>query len=329
MGRQVGETFREWFAPALDHFAPWLKSDLDTYRPAIAALRRLLHEHCPEIVDETQGMAEAAGLNQDLMLGLRYFNELRQRIAPGCSGLFLADSDRGPLLARTCDIEPDFSAEIQLLRISRPDDGPATALTTYLVLTGGVGVNEYGLAMTGSSASAKTPGGHDGLPIAVLNHLVMTRCRRAEDVRQLLSQHRVSRKGAVELVCDAVGASVMVELVSGRRIIQTRRRPDRDWQACSNFCFSKELTTAAGPSYLQSAYARYGRMVHQVGEGLMPRTVEGVKQLFREVAQPGMVSPAEHCTFRTAYAFVIEAANRKMHLSPGHPAETDCIEVAL
>ena len=330
MGEQVGEAFRDRFELVLDRFAPWLASDLDGLRPEIAGLRRLLGDHCPELIEETEGMARAVGLDPDLMLGLRYFNELREHAAPGCSGLFLAESDCGPLLARTCDIEPDLSAEIQLLRVNRPDDGPATVLVTYLVLTGGVGLTEHGLAMTGSSATPKvnSPRG-EGLPIAVVNHLLMTRCRGVEDARELLETHQVRGKGAVELVCDESGKSVMVEYVPGQPTIVTERAADRDWQACSNFCFSGGLTNSMDARYLQNAYARYGRVVHQVGEGIMDRSVDGVKQLFLEISQPGMVCPEEHCFFHTAYAFVIDVRARKMHLCPGHPAKEEYMEIVL
>ena len=330
MGQQVGETFRHWFEASLDRFAPWLVEELDRYRPAIAEIRGILEVYCPELNEETEGMAEAVGFEPDLMLGLRYFNELRERMPePGCSGLFIADSDAGPVLARTCDIEPGFSQDVQLLRVNRPDDGPATVLVTYVVLTGGVGFNEHGLAMTGSSATPKKRARKDGLPIAVLNHLLMTRCRDVEEAARLLAQHRVSGKGAVELVCDASGASMMVEFVPGQAATETRRRPDGDWQACSNFCFSKGLVNRAGPDYLANAYARYGRIVHQVGEGFMDRTVEGVKLLLTDIAQPGMVCHEPHCTFRTAYAFVVEVRNRKMHLAMGHPAENRFFEIGL
>ncbi len=329
MGRQIGEEFREWFRPALDHFASWLVEEPDRYRPGVAYVRRVLAAHCPELGDETLGMAEGAGLEPDLMLGLRYFNELKACLEPGCSGVFIADSDRGPLLARTCDIEPDFSAEIQILRVNRPDNGPHAITTTYLILSGGVGLNAHGLALTGSSAAAQGPAGKDGLPTAVINHLILTRCRTVAHVCDLLAQVRVRGKGAVELVCDAAGASALIELPPGRAPILTHRLADRAWQACSNFCFSKTLANRAGPGHLQNAYGRYGRIAHQAGDGLMERTVDGMKGLLRDIAQPGMVCPEEPSPFRTAYAWIAEPANGRLHAAPGHPGEHEFFEVTL
>ncbi|MDP6357561.1 MAG: C45 family autoproteolytic acyltransferase/hydrolase [Planctomycetota bacterium] len=328
MGQQIGEEFRDWFEPIREHFASWLVDDFEKHQPAIAGLRALLLEHCPELNEETEGMAEAVGFESDFMLGLRFFNEIRQ-FSPGCSGFFITDSDAGPLLARTCDIEPDISQEIQLLRTNRPPDGPDTVLATYLGLTGGVGLNEHGLAMVGSSATPRTAAPPKGLPIAMVNHLMITRCSSLEEVSSLLAAHPVKGKGAVELLSDARGASMMVEFVPGRRPILTPRGEDRSWQACSNFCFSKGLTDRSGPAYLENAYTRYGRMVHQVGEGVMERTLEGVKQLILEISQPGLVCPEEHCFFHTAYSFIVETNSRCMHVCPGHPADNDYFKVRL
>lgn len=329
MGRQMGETFRDWFAPTLEHFAPWLVREPETWAPAVATVRAILEQHAPELIEETEGMAEGAGLDGTTMLGLRYFNELRKYGPPGCSGLFIARTDRGPLLARTCDIEPDISAEIQLVRVCRPDGGPDTILVTYLPLTGGVGLNEHGLALAGSSATAVGTPEAEGVPLAVVNHLMMHRCADTAEACETASSFSVRGKGAVEIVCDGSGASALLEFAPGHETILNPRRTSRSWQVCSNFCFSPELVNAAGPAYLENAYARYGRIMHQVAEGFMSRTLAGVKQLFADIAQPGPICHEPHGAFRTAYTFVIELRHRTMHLCPGHPAENDYMEISL
>jgi len=249
---------------------------------------------------------------------------LRQRQPPGCTGLYLADSDAGPLLARTCDLEPDVSAEIQLLRRDLPEHGPATLTITYLGLTGGVGVNEHGFGLTGSSASARPPAGWQpspsALPGGLLNYLVMHQARSVTEATELLARHPFAGKGANLVLGDASGTSAFVELLPGQGTRVSLRRAGRDWQACSNFCYSPDLVPAVGPAYLENAYTRYGRLVHQVDEGFMPRTLAGVKALFTDLAQPGPVVPREHCTLHTAYAFVVELARRRLHFTPGHPA---------
>jgi len=162
MGRQIGEEFREHFAPVLDHFAAWLRDDLDAYRPAAGAIRALVLEHCPELQEETLGMAEAVGFEPDLMLGLRFFNELRH-YRTGCSGAFISDAAEGPLLVRTCDIEPDIGAPMAignflLMNRCRSLD-EATGLLSRLTMRGKAAVLLI-CDETGSSALVELASGH-------------------------------------------------------------------------------------------------------------------------------------------------------------------------
>jgi len=321
MGSRLGATFRDWFPRVFERFAEWLGREFETYRPGIAALRELIEHHAPELMEETEGLADALALDPDLVLGYRYFNDLRRFMAVGCSGFFLAGTDAGPLLVRTCDIEPDLSQDVQVAHLRRPAEGPATIALTYLSLTGGTGINEHGLGLVGSSATAKGMLHRRGLPGALLCHLILTRCRTVAEACAMAGEHEVRGGGSVLLVADATGASALLELAPGRPIRVHRRPADRDWQACSNFCFSADLENLAGPAYLGNAYARYGRMAHQLGEGFLPRTLLGAKRLVLDIAQPGLVCHEPQCFFRTAYAFVAELAGRRLHLVPGHPAE--------
>lgn len=329
MGEQVGEAYGDLLRQCLDQFAPWLAEDVDRYRPAIGRVRSLVAQHCPEVNDETEGMASGAGMESDLMLGLRHFNQIREYEGQGCTGLFLATTDHGPLLGRTCDIEPGFSAEIQLARVCRPDTGVETATVTYLPLTGGIGLNAFGVALTGSSASATGASGGTGVPGSVLNHLILSTCRTVSDVLSLAERWQCGGKGAVELVCDAAGASALLEVLPGQTVRARVRHDDRDWQACANFCFSPDLRNAPGPDYIGNAYARYGRIAHMVGEGFSPRSLDGMKQTLLDVSQPGLVCHEPSCSFRTAYTFVAEPAGGRLHVCPGHPAENEYFTLSV
>jgi hypothetical protein len=329
MGRQIGEEFRELLPQVIDHFARWLVEEAERYAPAIDRLRGVVAEHCPEILDETLGMAQSAGIDPDLMLGYRYFNEVRNYEGEGCSGVFVADGAEGPLLGRTCDIERDISAEIQICRVCRPTGGIRTLLVTYLGLTGGVGFNEHGIGLTGSSAGAVPLEAAQGLPTGVMNHLITSRCRTLEEVRELLGRHTMRCKGAIELVCDADGNSMLVELATGHPPLTVPRAPGRTWQVCSNFFASDRVPIRRNPYYLESAYARYGRMVHLLDSGRAGRSVAGVKALIEDIAQPGLVAPEDHCLLFTAYAFVADLRARTLHVCPGNPAQARYFEVTL
>ena len=328
MGRQYGEELRKPLKKGLHHYARWLVEDPDAYAPALEELAPLLQAHCGSLLQETKGMAEGSGIPEAVMLGYRFFNEVRRRMPEGCSAVFLAEAKEGPLLGRNCDLEPDVSHDIQVCRTCRPEGGSATITTTYVGMGSGPGLNEHGLGFGGASAHTDARYGNAGLPGAVLCHLLLHECRDVTDARALMAKHAFLGKPANILVGDESGASVLFEFAPGRPPVQSPRRPDRNWQACTNFFVSGEVPIQPDPEYLQSAYARYGRIVHQLGEGLMEHSVAGLQQLLTEIAQPGLCR-TEDPKCRTAYSEVNDLRARRMYVSPGHPADAAYEEVCL
>ena len=320
-GTQLGEAFRDDWQRCLDYYAAWLRDDFDTYRPAVDKLRARAQAECPHVIDESRGVADALDWKPDFTFGFRVFNEVKY-FMPGCSGLYLADSEHGPLIARTCDLETDISGEIQLCRIVRSPDGPDMVTTTYLPVIGTVGFNADGVGLIGSSAASHGEPPESGAAISFLNMRMLSQCASLDDALDLTRDVTVCGKGAIQVAGDAHGASAILEYATGRPVMQTPRRDDRVWQACTNFCISPGIKPLAGPTYLGNAYARYGYMMHHLDERDPPRTVDAVKQLLTELAQPGAVCEADHCWFNTVYAWVVELKHGVMHLAPGHPANT-------
>ena len=329
MGRQLGEAFSEQLAQCVEHYAPWLVADLDRYRPAISQIRELLASHCPELNEETAGLAESSGIDADTLLGYRFFNEVRQRMVEGCSVVYIANSDAGPLLGRNCDLSATVDPDIQLCRTCRPKHGESKITTTYLGMAGGVGVNSAGLGTGGASAHTGERCGDDGLPGQVLNFLVLHRCRSAAGARDLLSRHPFDGKSCNLVAGDCRGGSVLFEITPGRVAEQVDRPAGQDWQICTNFFTSGRTPIDPEASYLESAYARYGRLAHCLGSRLVERSVSGIKQLLTDIAQPGLCIPTEHVSLKTAYSQVMELSSGRMHLTGGHPSETAWHEVSL
>ncbi len=329
MGLQLGEAFAEKLHQCLERYASWLLADLGRYQPAIGQIRDLLSTHAPELIDETEGLAESTGVDPDALLGYRFFNEVRDRVAEGCSVVYIADSDAGPLLGRNCDLSATFDPDIQLCRTCRPDDGQTKITTTYLGMAGGIGVNAAGLGTGGASAHTPERYGDEGLPGQVLNFLLLHSCRNTNEARDLLSRRAFLGKSNNLIAGDRTGASALFEMAPGRISLQVDRPTDQDWQICTNFFTSGRTPIDPQPLYLESAYARYGRMSHGLGSGLVDRSVSGLKQLLVEIAQPGLCIPEEHVTLKTAYSQVMELTSGRMHITPGHPAEAPWQEVSL
>ena len=329
MGRQLGDAFLDQLKQCIDHYASWLVADLDRYRPAIGQIRALLSSHAPELLEETEGLAESSGVDADTLLGYRFFNEVKERVAEGCSVVYIANSDAGPLLGRNCDLSATFDPDIQLCRTCRPDCGQTKVTTSYLGMAGGIGVNASGLGTGGASAHTPERYGDEGLPGQVLSFLLMNACSDVPEARALLSRHAFLGKSQNLIAGDRGGASVLLEMAPGRISEQIDRPPDQDWQICTNFFTSGRTPIDAQPLYLESAYARYGRMSHGLSSGLVDRSASGLKQLLTDIAQPGLCIPQDHVTLKTAYSQVMELSSGKMHITPGHPAEVTWEEISL
>ena len=324
IGCQVGETFRQELATCVERYF-YGRLDVEKCAPAIKALKGILSEHCPEVIEETQGMAHAAGIAPDVMLGYRFFNEVKQRMNEECSVIFLAQTPDGPLLGRNCDLGTGDSS-MQICHVCRPTDGTASIATSYLGMLG-QGLSGHGLVVGGASAHASKSFGAEGLPGAVLSHMLNRDCRIVQDAIALLGRHKFLGKGANVIVGDATGASALFEFVAGCTPPATPRRDDRDWQACTNFFFSPEIPNRPKADYLENAYARYGRVEHQLEERRIPRSFDTLKQLLSDIAQPG------HCcaegALHTAYSTIMNPKQRTLHLAAGNPNEVAFEEFAL
>ncbi len=73
MGEQVGAAFPGELNACMNRFTPWLTADLDSYRPAIREIRDLLRTVCPDLIEETEGMARGAAMEPEPLLGYRFF----------------------------------------------------------------------------------------------------------------------------------------------------------------------------------------------------------------------------------------------------------------
>jgi hypothetical protein len=326
MGRQLGEALGPQIREAQERFAPWLVREADRYAPALARLRALLEQHCPDVLDEALGMAEGAGMSPEVGLGYRLFNQVSLYLNNGCSVVFVRETDRGPLLGRNCDLGPQ-ELDLQLCHVRRPTGQPATIETTYVGLVAGLCLNEFGLGTAGASAPAVVQG-HEGLPGPVLSHRLMHECRTVAQGRALLAGLTFLGKPANYIVADETGDSALFEFVPGlppRKVTPAHA----DWQGCTNFLLSEaEVSPTVGSAFARNAYARYGRIAHLLGQNLMARSVDGLHGLLCDIAQPGPVCPPEDGLI-TAYSHLMDLRARTMHLWPGHPAQVAPVAVTL
>ena len=330
MGQQLGEEFKEALTECVNRYF-YNRLDTKQCEPGVRKIEAIMKEHCPELIDETEGIAQAAGLDYTGVLGYRFFNEVKYFVdedctpQQDCSAVFLASDADGPMLARNCDLARFDDRVVQLCRVSRPTEGPASVLLSYLAMLTGSGLNEYGLAIGNASVHTTKTFGNEGIPGGVLYHLLISKCKTVADATDILSKYPCLGKGANTLIADAQGNSTLFELVAGRIAPMTPRRKDRDWQACMNHYFSPEVPNRPKPDYLQNSYARYGRVHHMLEDNDMPRSFDTIREVIREISQPGPVA----LDLNTGYSTIAAAKQKTLYLADGPPLKTEYEPITL
>jgi len=323
IGQQFGESLRTTLHQFVDGFVPWMHTDATRVAIAAGKLRDYCRKAgCPEILDESSGIAEGAALAPDMVLSLRFLTELGLLAAPSCSVVFLADSDHGASLSRNEDIEPDLSVEVQVCHTARPSDGPATVLVTYAGLLMGVGMNDAGVGIGGTSAHAQFMDAKPvGLPNSLIQYAALHRCRKAKEISNWLQDRPFFGKPWVAIIADASGESFLLEVLPNLPVTIVPRQHSRNWHSCTNHYQSNSDLIRRDPAYLQSSYARAGRIAHRLSDHPMPHTIKNVEELMGELSMPGLcVSPVD-LKLRTAYTTTALLQERKLRVREGHPED--------
>jgi hypothetical protein len=310
MGKAVGQKFGGELRRCMDRFLALLPKDAVKVEDASALVRRTVRTIYPQLLDETAGMAAGAGVEEEQLFRYRFFVDIRGALTHNCSSLFALGADGTPWLGRTCDIEPEDHWS-QICHVRRPKDAAATITTTYLGMLAAVGMNEHGVGFVGGSSPAKESYGTVGIPVSLITHKALHAARNISEVRGIFMDQPVVGKGAVLLAADAAGESCLFEVASGRRMNPVPRESGTTWQACTNFFCSGEIPNADMPAYLYNAYARYGRLAHQLDEPEPRPSREGLERLLAEVAQPGPFIPKGACPLETAYATLCDLKRRR------------------
>ena len=317
MGRALAEAFPDQLREFIEFFTPEvLRGGVPD---AAGRLREMTRQHAPELLEETAGMAEVLDLPADGLLCYRMFVDARAlKPRQGCSVFMVDDAPEGPLLARTCDIEPETHAN-QICQIRRPDDGMATITLTYVGLVSAIGMNEAGLGLAGASARPAEEGTASGPGMNIVAFSALQRCESVREAEALLCARPLVGKGSVQLMADAEGDCRLLEFVHGKRVASLARPGGQTWYAATNFHPSGLTPSEPRTAIDYNSYARYGRILHQLMANPRAHSVAGAQVLLGDISQPGRYIPEGAFSLQTAYASVFELRARVCHLCAGNP----------
>lgn len=323
LGRQIGEAAREEIRGFCDVALDRVNKTVPISRAAAlkvaSASIPYAADYSPDMLDELQGTAEAAGVSlEDLML-LQVRNQLQPEREAGCTSLSCAGAATvrgGRIVAQNWDNDPALD-EFTVVLTRRPAGKPAFISITQAGLIAYMGVNEAGVGLCLNTLPAPSRGvgvphyfivrgiyESDSLEGAVA---AVERARRAIPANIMLT----TPQGPADLEITIDGVCVLRD-EAGRLVTHT------------NHCLHQDLLPINGefPELIQS-YARKQRIDELTSDE--PLSVERVQALLRD-HQGHPRSICRHPNddpgtgfWQTVFSVVIEADAGVMHIARGTP----------
>jgi hypothetical protein len=329
IGKQQGEKFADELVRCADRFVGLMESRRPDLDRVAASVRPIIEAESPHLLEETAGMAEGSGMPEDRLFKLRFYGIIAPHAPVECSVFAVVDGANGVWLGRTNDIEPEDHWS-QTCEIRRPDNGFSTITTSYLCMPAGGGINEHGFAMGSVSAAARDIYGTKGTPAVLLLDRILNSCRTVAEANEMMKGQAATGKGQVWLAADATGASALYPVAPGRVIEPMPREAGKRWQGVTNFQPTPAIPSAnLHPHATYNSWARYGVISHRLGDGTPDYSEDALKDVLRNVANPGPSMPEGTFGLQTAYASLANLAARTLSVSAGNPNEEPFEEFSI
>jgi len=319
IGYQLGQQTKLAIANSLDMLAARFRHwDDRQFREARERHMAYTERRMPELVEETQGIADGSGVDFRWIYLANFYASLRFA-HEGCSNLIFTDSEDGPILARTCDL-PKTEGKHAGLALVRPAGGLAVLATYWPGTTWrGSGINEAGLAVGGSSCSAQVPMPEEAMNPHALPTWVLARAESVPEAVALLASVDALPWGANHALVDAGGEAAIVEKAGAYQAV---RRPEGGRLWCTNHAVAAELAQFAidDPERRAESTARVDAIERLSAEG--EPAVELARSVLAYTGRPGALSRYGDDDPRgneTAWAFIARPGAGTLEACFSHP----------
>jgi isopenicillin-N N-acyltransferase-like protein len=216
LGRQIGAAAPDLVARAVQ-LTCRIELAEDEFERRLSAIEQRLAAAFPSVLDESDGLAQGAGIATRDALVLSVCGDLTGRL-PGWCTLAALPGAAGPLLAKNLDTRLELR-ELQVIERLSPAGGIGyTHLTTAGSMWTEGGLNEAGLALVNSSLQAAS-GNPDGVPDGILAREILARCSDVEEALALIASLEVRTNGENLVLADSGGATALVsKLPAGQSV---------------------------------------------------------------------------------------------------------------
>lgn len=329
MGRQHGEQARLKIVGYLGYLCETLGFDDRQLASRAARFRDEFTRHCPQLLDEVDGLAEGAGISRDLALASQLRGELGGLSDGGCTTF--AIGPRGTangevLIGQTSDMPAEIRGFGYVLQVC-PDDRPRAIMWSFGGMIGYHGVNEHGVAHF-ANALGGGPAWKFALSHYPLKRLILEQSSM-DEVLKKMREFAVCSNGNY-MLCDGDKNILDVELTSdGPFPIDDS---GEGFLVHSNHYLCAEHSCQANfDQSLPDSFPRLERMRSLIHEKFGSITVEDVKQFLSDHdGHPVGICRHPHegygdailpASGHTAAAMIAEPASGKFHVVCGNPCE--------
>lgn len=313
--------------------------------------RPLFESTCPHLLEEIDGLAEGAKIDQADALAVQLRGELGQLQDEACTTFVIGPQGTvggNILIGQTSDTPPEIEDFGYVLRFE-PNDRPEILMWTFGGMIGYHGVNSRGVAHF-----ANALGGGPAWKFALSHYPVkrmMLEQSSLTDVLKLLARVPVCSNGNYVL-CDGAEEILDIELTSdGPELI---RDDGAGFIAHSNhFLCAAHACEANFSQGLPDSFGRLERMRSQIREKFGSITVDDMKAMLsdhagfptsicrhpesqKQTALPGMSVPPKTVANpmlgpegKTVAALIAEPARGLLHVAKGNPCEHAFAEYTL
>lgn len=200
-GRAHGESLRELVRDHVERFDQWASSAAGEppadFRSALVTRTgfvRTAASYCPELLDETRGIADGAGITFEEAMCLQLMDESwwvarrrRATLAHRCSsiGVHLSDG-RGSVIAQNMDLPHHMDGLQMVLRMQGRNDEPDVAVLSAAGMIALNGMNASGVAVSCNSLT-QLECNADGLPVSFMIRSLLA-CESGETVAARLRE---------------------------------------------------------------------------------------------------------------------------------------------
>lgn len=289
-----------------------------------------LRRFAPETVEELLAIAEGSELQYQQALQLNNWEEIAhlsgENKAGCCTSILFRDTLDGTILGKTTDIEPEQVSDYFLYDILPEHGFHMLILGKIGTLKCEAGMNEKGLcAGSNSSIERNQEVGH--IERMTLLRRTLQQCGDVDAAVDFLKERRCYRLGLNITLTDISGRSVVAECGNTGMSV---REISQDAGFATNHYLTPKMSARYDYNiwYYQNSMDRYAFLKEKLTNGVVERTVEGMKRLIKEHPKKGAICNHADCC-ETMFATIWIPKARTVLLCEGRPCENGYIPYQL